>query len=66
MRRQLKLETQELGDIVYASDQTEEEAHVRDLAAFDRELKGGADLSHLLQAPDRVGYLDEYELVASG
>ena len=66
IRRRLRLENQEVGDIVYASDQTEEEAHIRELAAFDRELKSGSDLSHLLQSPDRVGYLDEFELVASG
>lgn len=63
-RRRLSLEDQEVGDIVYASDQTDEEAHGRDLAAFDRELETKEDLTRYLQAPDRVGYLDEFELVA--
>ncbi len=64
VRRRLRLEDQEVGDIVYASDQTEEEAHARDLAAFDRELEPGEDLTRYLGAPDRAGYLDEFELVA--
>jgi hypothetical protein len=65
IRRRLSLEDQKVGDIVYASDQTAEEAHERDLAAFDRELEGKKDLTHLVQAPERVGYLDEFELVAN-
>lgn len=64
VRRRLKLEDQEVGDIVYASDQSEEEAHERDLAAFDRELKPREDLTRYLGSPERVGYLDEFELVA--
>ena len=64
IRRRLSLEDQEVGDIVYASDQTEEEAHLRDLAAFDRELEPGEDLTRYLGAPERTGYLDEFELVA--
>jgi hypothetical protein len=64
VRRRLSLEDQEVGDIVYASDQTDEEAHERDLAAFDQELEQPEDLTRYLGAPDRVGYLDEFELVA--
>ena len=64
VRRRLNLEDQEVGSIVYASDQTEEEAHERDLAAFDQELEEELDLTRFLQAPERVGYLDEFELVA--
>lgn len=63
VRRRLRLGDQVVGDIVYASDQTEEEAHMRDLDAFDRELKGKEDLTRFLQSPDRLGYLDELELV---
>jgi hypothetical protein len=64
IRRQLKLEDQVIGDIVYASDQTDEEAHERDLAAFDRELEGGEDLTRFLLAPERIGYLDDLDLIA--
>ncbi len=64
VRRRLSLEDQEVGDIVYASDQTEEEAHERDLVAFDRNIKPQEDLTRYLGAPDRIGYLDEFELVA--
>jgi hypothetical protein len=64
LRRSLTLEAQEVGEIVYASDQTDQEAHERDLAVFDRELEGDAELDRYLQAPDRVEYLDDFELVA--
>ena len=60
----MALDEQEVGDIVYASDQTDEEAHERDLAAFDRALSGGPELDRYLLAPDRVDYLDDFELVA--
>jgi len=64
MRHGLTLETQELGDIVYASDQTDEEANQREGEAFDREMERQHDLEQYIQSPDRVGYLDEFELVA--
>jgi len=64
MRRRLTLETQEVGDIVYASDQTEEEANERELEAFDREMAREKDLERYLQNPDRIDYLDDFELVA--
>ncbi len=64
VRRRLSLEDQAVGDIVYASDQTEEEANQRDLAAFDRELNRPDALTRYLGAPERVSYLDEFELVA--
>ncbi|MFC1575509.1 hypothetical protein ACFL5A_02540 [Gemmatimonadota bacterium] len=64
MRRRLRLETQEIGDIVYASDQTDGEADQREVEAFEREVGRQDDLERYLQAPDRVGYLDEFELVA--
>jgi hypothetical protein len=64
VRRRLRLGDQIVGDIVYASDQTDEEGHKRDLDVFDRELKGQEDLTRFLQAPDRLGYLDELELVS--
>jgi hypothetical protein len=64
MRRGLRLERQSVGDIVYASDETEEEAGRREVEAFEREIQRQDDLERYLQSPDRVGYLDEFELVA--
>jgi len=64
MREGLRLETQSVGDIVYASDETEAESNRRELEAFDREMERQEDLERYLQSPDRVGYLDEFELVA--
>jgi hypothetical protein len=64
MRRALALERQRVGAIVYASDETEEEARQREAEAFDRELERGRALERYLQAPDRVAVLDDFELVA--
>jgi hypothetical protein len=64
VRRRLTLEAQEVGDIVYSSDQTEAEANQRELADFDREMERQEDLERYVGAPDRVDYLDEFELVA--
>jgi hypothetical protein len=64
VRRRLELGKQRIGDIVYASDDSPEQAHERDLAAFDRELERPEDLSRYLQGPDRVAFLDDFELVA--
>ena len=64
MRRRLRLETQKVGAIVYASDETPEETDRRDVEAFERERERQDDLERYLQAPDRVDYFDEFELVA--
>jgi hypothetical protein len=64
VRRRLRLERQEVGAIVYASDETDAEANQREQEAFDRELSRPADLGGYLGSPDRVAYLDEFELVA--
>jgi hypothetical protein len=64
VRKGLSLESQELGDIVYASDQTEAEANEREVEAFDREFGRQEELEQYLQAPDRLGYMDEFELIA--
>jgi hypothetical protein len=64
LRNRMALQDQEVGDIVYASDQTDEEGHDRDVAAFDRALAEGQDLDRYLLAPDRIDYLDDFELVA--
>ena len=63
-RRALRLETQEVGEIVYASDETREEADRREVEAFQREMERQDDLERYIQAPDRVEYLDDFELVA--
>ncbi|MGW8267456.1 MAG: hypothetical protein ACWGSQ_13900 [Longimicrobiales bacterium] len=64
MRQGLRLDMQEVGTIVYASDETPEEADVREVEAFERERERQDDLERYLQAPDRVDYFDEFELVA--
>lgn len=64
MRHGLRLDRRSVGEIVYASDETEEEADRREVEAFDREIRRQDDLERYLQSPDRVGYLDEFELVA--
>jgi hypothetical protein len=75
-RRRLQLEKAELGETVYSSADTPEEAAARDLAAFDRELakakeerealEAGEELNleRYLPSPERIGYEDDFELVA--
>jgi len=60
LRQSLHLEGRRPGDIVYSSADTPAEADARDLAALDREL----DLTPYLPAPDRIGFEDDYEVVA--
>lgn len=65
MRRRLKLEDRTLGEVVYSSADSSVEASERDAAAFDRELEAGdLDLSGYLPSSDRVGFEDDYEVVA--
>jgi hypothetical protein len=64
IRGALRLDTQEVGDIVYASDETREDADAREVEAFEREMDRQADLERYLQAPDRLSYVDDFELVA--
>ena len=64
VRRHLKLEDARLGDVVYSSADSEEEASGRERAAFDRELAGEVDLTAYLPSPDRAGFEDEFEIVA--
>jgi hypothetical protein len=64
MRRRLALQEQEVGTIVYASDDTPEEAGRRELEAFDREMERERALEAYVQSPDRVDVLDDFELVA--
>jgi hypothetical protein len=78
-RKELALERQEVGEIVYSSEDDDIEASERDLAAFDRALADGTpapggddarpalesgELHRYLQAPNRIDYLDDFEVVA--
>lgn len=63
-RRELRLEARTIGEIVYSSGDTRQEAHERELAEFDRELQAAeVDLSKYLPSPDRVGYEDDFDVV---
>jgi len=64
VRTQLKLEDRKLGEVVYSSGDSEEEASEREGAAFDRELAATVDLTAYLPSPDRAGFEDEFEIVA--
>lgn len=64
MRKRLQLERRTLGEIVYDTSDSPEEATVRDLALFDRQLAGDADLDRYLPAADRIDFEEDYEVVA--
>lgn len=64
IRRKLALEERGVGEIVYSSEDSVEEAGERELEAFDREIERERSLERYLQAPDRVDYVDDFELVA--
>jgi hypothetical protein len=75
VRRQLSLESRQVGEIVYSSADSSVESSERDARAFDRELAGaaaasdshlgaGASLRQYLPPADRVAYVDDFELVA--
>ena len=65
VRRFLKLEQRQLGDIVYATSDTTEEAADRDLELFDRALlEQPGELDAYLPALDRVDIEEPYELIA--
>jgi hypothetical protein len=70
MRSELALERQEVGEIVYSSADTTEEAYERDAEAFDRALEDGRaravtdDLTRYIEAPEQVGYVEDWDLLA--
>jgi hypothetical protein len=64
VRRTLELEKRELGEIVFSTADTAAEADERELRLFDRALEGDVDLDRYLPATDRIGFEDDYELVA--
>jgi len=74
VRSALALENREVGEIVYSSADSPEESSARDLRAFDRELAQGAPpsasgrgvgpgLSRDLMQPERVAFVDDFEVV---
>ena len=64
VRRHLKLEDGKIGKVVYSSADSAAEASERDGAAFDRELAAEVDLTAYLPSPDRIGFEDDFEIVA--
>jgi hypothetical protein len=64
LRSRMRLEAAELGDIVYDTSDSQEEASARDLAAFDRELAGASlsDLGRYVAPTSTVGYQDDWEV----
>jgi hypothetical protein len=65
VRRKLQLENRTLGEIVFSTSDSAIEAGDRELALFDRELTDGeADFGRYLPALDKIGFEDDYELVA--
>ncbi|MDH3270977.1 MAG: hypothetical protein OEN56_06570 [Gemmatimonadota bacterium] len=65
LRRKLRLEQRSLGEIVYATSDSAEEAADRDRNLFDRALgEGDQSFDRYLPSVDRVDYEDDFELVA--
>lgn len=65
VRDKLRLEKRSLGEIVYSTSDTSDEATRRDQALFDRQLAGeSTDLRQYLPSVERVSFEDDYEVVA--
>ena len=65
VRRHLELEKRQLGDVVFSTSDSSEEAGERELALFDRELLGeSSDLAAQLPALDRVDVEEPFDLIA--
>ncbi len=65
MRSALRLDRRLLGDVVFSTSDSSEEAGARDLELFDRALiEGDAPLTRRLPEVGSVSYEDDYELVA--
>jgi hypothetical protein len=65
LRSRMRLEAAEVGDIVYDTSDSPEEASARDMAAFDRELAGAslADLGRYVGPTSTIDYEDDWEVV---
>ena len=65
VRNKLRLEKRTLGEIVFSSGDSALEAGERELSLFDRKLEAGSvDLGRYVPAVDRMGFEDDYDLVA--
>jgi len=65
VRKKLKLENRTLGEIVFSTGDSALEASERELSLFDRELQAGeADFDRYLPSLDKIGFEDDYDLVA--
>lgn len=64
VRERLSLEGQRVGDIVYSSDESKEDTDRREVEAFEREMGRQKELEAYVPDPDRLGYMDDFELVA--
>jgi hypothetical protein len=65
IRHRVKLEDRTLGEVVYSTADSRLEESARDAANLERELKrSDLDFSGYLRSPDRVGFEDDYEVVA--
>jgi len=65
VRAKLRLEQRQLGEVVFSTSDSTEEASKRDMALFDRALSDGdAKLDRYLPPVDRIGFEDDFELVA--
>jgi hypothetical protein len=63
VRKELALDDQKVGEIVYSSGDTTAEADRRDAREFERSLTGG--LEQYLSPTSRPAYMDDFELVAT-
>ena len=64
-RETLRLDERTTGDVVFSTADSAEEAARRDAKLFDRALAGsGPDLDRYLPSVDRIGFEDDFELVA--
>lgn len=65
VRRRLRLENKQLGDIVFSTFDSAEAAEERDLALFDQRLEPSElDLDRYLPSIDRTDFEDDYEVIA--
>ncbi|MDG2283494.1 MAG: hypothetical protein P8L45_10245, partial [Longimicrobiales bacterium] len=65
VRRFLKLDKRQLGEVVFSTSDSAEGAGKRDLELFDRELVGeSSDLGAYLPVLDRVDVEEPYDLIS--
>ncbi|MGE0160284.1 MAG: hypothetical protein AB7T31_12810 [Gemmatimonadales bacterium] len=66
VRRKLELDEKTLGEIVYATSDTTEQAEAREARLFERALESEkrVDVDRYLPSPDRIGFEEDFEVVA--